>query len=339
MNNNLLILIAAIVFFSCGSHTDKETEAANVKADSITIKLNSPELKTINAEILKNPNDPELYNKRANIYISLKQQLEAIDDAKRAVRLDSTQAKYYMTIVDALFSLNKTRDAKEILERIEKKFPDDTEALLKQSELYFLVRQYQKAIDYVNKALKIDENIAQGYYLKGSIYRESGDTAKALSSLETATEQDSKYEDAFYDLGIIYSARKNPLALEYFATVLKLNPKNENAKFARAKLLQDLGKIDEAISEYEYLLLQNKNREDCLYNIGAIYLEYKNDTKKALEYFTKAIAINSNYTQAYFARGYTYSKLKDKVNARSDYNMCLKIEPNYAPAVQGLNEL
>ncbi len=336
---NIILLLIITLFFACKPHADKQTEASNVKADSLNIKLNSPELKAVNEELLKTPNEPTLYNKRANIYITLKQPQEAINDAKRAIRLDSSNADYYITIVDALFTQNKTRDAKEVLERIEKKFPENTETLLKLSELYFLVRQYQKAIDYVNKALKIDENLAKGYYLKGSIYRESGDTAKALSSLETATEQDNKYEDAFYDMGVIFSARKNPIALEYYSTVIKLNPKNEEAKFARAKLLQDLGKIDEAISEYEYILLQNKNREDCLYNIGALYLEYKKDNKKALEYFTKAIAINSNYTQAYFARGFTYAKLKDKDNARADYNMCLKIEPNYPAAVQGLNEL
>ena len=336
---NIILLLIITLFFACTPPPDKETKASNVKADSLSIKLNSHELKAVNEELLKTPNEPTLYNKRANIYITLKQPQEAINDAKRAIRLDSSNADYYITIVDALFTQNKTRDAKEVLERIEKKFPENTETLLKLSELYFLVRQYQKAIDYVNKALKIDENLAKGYYLKGSIYRESGDTAKALSSLETATEQDNKYEDAFYDMGVIFSARKNPIALEYYSTVIKLNPKNEEAKFARAKLLQDLGKIDAAISEYEYVLLQNKNREDCLYNIGALYLEYKKDNKKALEYITKAIAINSNYTQAYFARGFTYAKLKDKDNARADYNMCLKIEPNYPAAVQGLNEL
>ena len=328
-------------FISCknSNNTVNENEALTSSADSLSIKLNNPALKAVNAQLLKNPNDAALYNNRAIIYISLKQQEAAIADAKRAVGLDSTKAEYYITIVDALFSLNKTRNAKDILERIEKKFPTNTEALLKLSELFYLVKQYQKAIDYTNKALKIDENLAKAYYLKGSIYRESGDTAKALSSLETATEQDNKYEDAFFDIGVIYAARKLPIALDYYNTALKLNPKNENIKFARAKLLQDLGKVDEAISEYQYILQQNKNREDCLYNIGAIYLEIKKDNKKALEYFTQAIAINSNYTQAYFARGFTYAKLKDKQNAKADYIMCLKLEPNYPPAVQAMNEL
>ena len=336
---NIILLLIITLFFACKPHADKQTEASNVKADSLNIKLNSPELKAVNEELLKTPNEPTLYNKRANIYITLKQPQEAINDAKRAIRLDSSNADYYITIVDALFTQNKTRDAKEVLERIEKKFPENTETLLKLSELYFLVRQYQKAIDYVNKALKIDENLAKAYYLKGSIYRESGDTTRAISSIETAVEQDNKYEDAYYDLGVMYGARKNPLALDYYNNTLRINPSNQNALYARAKLLQDLGKIEEAILEYKNIVLKNKNCENCYYNLGAIYLEIKKDNILALENFTKAIAINPNYVEAYLARAYTYSKLKDKENAKADYQMCLKLEPNYQAAIMGLNAL
>lgn len=335
-------LAAFICFFSlvaCKTQVDEEVQKMNSKADSISIKLNSPQLKAINAELLKDPNNPELYNKRASVYIDLKQLPEAVGDALRAIKLDSTKASYYNTLVDAYFAQNKTRQAKELLEIMEKKFPGDTDALLKLAELYFLVKQYQKGIDYANKALKVNENLAKAYYLKGSIYRESGDTTRAISSLQTAIEQDAKFEDAFYDLGVIFGARKNPLAFEYYANVLKLNPSSENARYARARLYQDLNKTDEAIAEYEVILQSDKNCQDCLYNLGAINLEIKHDNKKALEYFTKAIELNPNYVEAYFARGYTYSRMKDKTSATADYKMCLQLKPNYEPALQGLREL
>ena len=328
------------VFISCTSESAKtDVEELNKKADSLSSKLNSPELKTVNAELLKNTNDASLYDKRSRIYQSLKQFNEAINDSKRAIKIDSTKSEFHMTLVDAYFSQNSTRMAKELLEIMEKKFPDNTPTLLKLSEMFFLVRQYQKAIDYANKALKIDENLAKAYYLKGSIYRESGDTAKAISSLETATEQDNKFEDAFYDLGVIYAARKNPIAFEYYDNTLKINPYNANARYARAKLLQDLNKIDEAIKEYENIISKDASCYNCYYNLGAIYLEIKKDNKKALEKFTKAIELNPSYTEAYFARGFTYAKLKDKENAKADYSTCLKIQPNYDAAIQGLNNL
>lgn len=328
-----------LLLFSACNTNHSETEAANKKADSLSIKLNSPELKAVNAELLQDPSNASLYNKRALVYINLKQFPEAENDSKRAIRLDSTQATYYLTLVDDYFSSNKTRLSKELLETTTKKFPDNIEALLKLAELYFLVKRYQEGIEYVNKALKIDENLAKAYYIKGSIYRESGDTTRAISSLETAVEQDNRYMDAFYDLGVMYAARKNPIALEYYNNVLRIDPANTNANYARAKLLQDLGKTDEAIKEYEAILVNNKSCENCYYNLGAIYLEIKNDPKKALEQFTKAIEINPNYVEAYFARGYTYTKLKDKESAKADYNMCLKIQPNYDAAVQELNNM
>lgn len=339
---NILILIGFIgaVFISCkNSLEDNEVQKLNLKADSLSIKLNSPQLKDVNAALLKDPNNASLYNKRAGVYLGLKQFPEAVGDALRAIKLDSTQALHYNTLVDVYFAQNKTRQAKDLLEIMEKKFPENTEALLKLGELFYLVKQYQKGIEYVNKALKINENLAKAYYLKGSIYRESGDTARAISSLQTAVEQDSKFEDAFYDLGIIFAARKNPLALEYYDNILRINSANENARYARARLLQDLNKTEEAIAGYESILAKNKNCENCLYNLGAIYLEIKKDNKKALEYFTKAVEANPNYLEAYFARGYTYSALKNKTSAEADYKMCLKLQANYEPAIQGLREL
>lgn len=335
----LFFAIFLIAFSSCKNNSTAQTEAENKTADSLSIKLNSPELKAVNAELLKDPGNAMLYIKRSGIYVYLKQLPEAVNDAKRAIKIDSTKSEYYMALIDAYYAQNNTRLAKESLEIVEKKFPDNPDALLKLSELYFLVRQYQKAIDYVNKALKINDRSAKAYYLKGSIYRESGDTTRAVSSLETAIEQDGKFENAFIDLGVMYAARKNPIALEYYNNALKINPANENTIYARAKLLQDIGKIDEAIIEYKSILQKNKNCENCYYNLGAIYLEIKKDNKTALENFTNAIALNPNSVQAYFARGYTYAKLKDKESAKADYNMCLKISPGFEAAIQALNEI
>ncbi len=341
MKNALLILIplATVLFVSCGNSAEKELQVQNERADSLSIKLNAPELKAINAEILKEPSNAALYNKRAQIYLSLRQLPEAMYDVKRALSLDSTKAEYYLTQADVLFSQNSTRKSKETLELIAKRFPENTEALLKLAELYFLVQDYQKAIDYVNSALKVDETIAKAYYIKGSIYKESGDTNRAISSLETATEQNNRYIDAFYDLGVIYAARKSPVAMDYYKTVLNLDPTHQQAGYASAKLLQDFGKYDEALSAYEQLIKQHPDCEHCYYNLGAICLQVKKDPKKALDYFSKAIEIDPNYADAYFARGFTYVQLNDKESAKADYNMCLKIKPNYTEAIIQLRTL
>lgn len=331
------ILILLMLMNSCNNAV--VTKEEQEKADSLSIKLNSPELKALNTELLNDPSNPELYNKRSQLYIQYKQFEEAIGDATRAIRLDSTKADYYITLADVYFAQNKTRQTKEILERVSTKFPENTDALLKLSELYFIVKQYQKAIENINKALKVNENIAKGYYLKGSIYRESGDTSKAISSLETAVEQDNNFTDAYYDLGVIFAARKNPLAFDYFNNALRTKPFYLEASYAKAKLMQDLGRFDEAIEEYKKILEKDNTFIQANYNTGAIYLDVKKDYNKAIEHFTKCIEQDDQYLAAYFARGYSYAQSGDKKKATEDYKKCLSIDPNYSDAIVGLREL
>jgi tetratricopeptide (TPR) repeat protein len=240
---------------------------------------------------------------------------------------------------DIFFAANETRNAKDVLEKIVLKFPTNTDALLKLGELLFFVKQYELAFSKINAALKIDQNISKAYHLKGSIYKEIGDTAKAVSSLETAIEQDSKNFGAFIDLGLIYANRKNPIALEYYDNALLLNAKSVEALYAKAKLLQDVNKINEAMSIYSEIIQIDPNHKNSFYNMGAIELGVKKDLNKASNYFTKAINAEPKYAEAYFARGVCYQELKDKDNAYADYNMCLQLKPNYAPAIESLNSL
>lgn len=332
------VIIAALVMFSCKSGENKEVVQQEIK-DSLIDKLNSPELKAVNEKLKADPNSAELYNERAKIYIQLKQFDAAVGDAKRSLKIDSTKVDYHLTLVDAYFADNKTRQAKETLELIVKKFPDNIEGLLKLGELFFLVRQYENALTHINKALKIDESMARAYYLKGSVFKEMGDTTKAVSSMQTAIEQDNKYFDAFVDIGLLYAIKKNPLAFQYFDNALRLKPGNDNVMYAKAKLLQDMNKIPEAIAEYDKMLAINKDNSMVLYNLGAIYLDKKKDAEKAVDYFSKAIAVDPKYTEAYFARGVCYEVLKDIPNAKADYNMCMQITPNYELAIEALNNL
>lgn len=335
----LLVLIAiSISLFSCKPGDGGVVEDSK-RADSLSKIINSPELIALNKKILDNPDDASLYNERAKIYLQFKQLEDAINDAKRAIRIDTTNAAFYLTEADVFFAANETRNAKDVLESVVKKFPENTDGLLKLGELYYFVKQYENAFAKINQALKVNENLAKGYYLKGNIYKEIGDTGKAISSLETAIEQDNKNPGIFLDLGLIYAAKKNPLAFEYYDNAISLNPLNSEALYAKAKLFQDINQIKDAVVLYERILKNEPTHTFTLYNLGAIEFGVNKNPKKAIDYFTNAINSNPKYTQAYFARGVCYQELKDNDNARADYSMCLQLTPNYEPAIDGLNAL
>ena len=333
-----LIACVSLLFFACNQPVD-DVKKEIAHSDSLSKLIHAPELEAVNKKILEDPNDPLLYNERASIYLKYKQNEEAMNDVKRSIRIDSTNANSYLLEADVFFAANETRRAKEVLDNIVVKFPKNTEALLKLGELLYFVKQYKLAFSKINAALKIDQNIAKYYYLKGSIYKETGDTAKAVSSLETAIEQDNKNFGAFLDLGLIYANRKNLIALEYYNNALAINPTSDVALYAKAKLLQDMDKMDEATQIYLAILKIDSLHKNSLYNLGAITLDQKNDVKKALEYFSQAIQAEPKYAEAYYARGVCYQQLKDKNNAYADFSMCLQLKPNYEPAIEGLNSL
>ena len=68
----IFILFYFITSCQTNSIDKEELERENKKADSISIKLNSPELKDINKQLLENPDQPALYNKRALVYLKIK---------------------------------------------------------------------------------------------------------------------------------------------------------------------------------------------------------------------------------------------------------------------------
>src|SRR5258708_36725426 len=100
-----IFLLTVFAVVSCSPKETKEEVKAE-KHDSLVEKINSPELKAINELLLKDPQDDSLYNKRARIYISLKQMDEAMGDVNRAMKIDSTKGSYYVTLADIYFASN-----------------------------------------------------------------------------------------------------------------------------------------------------------------------------------------------------------------------------------------
>ena len=337
--STLLLAVVGLLQLLASCSAPVVSDADLKKTDSLELALNDLELKSVNVQLRQDPENAPLYNKRATIYRRLKLYEEAENDAKRAIRIDSTNADYRITLVDIYFSENKTRLAKDELEYTTKKYPESINAHLKLAELYFIVRQYQKAIDAVNTALKLDEHNAMGYFIKGSVYRESGDTARAITSLQTAVEQDNRFADAYFDLGLLHAARKNPLAFDYYRSVLEILPGDQKTLYARAHFLQQLGKMDEAVKEYTQISTKDPSCAECFYNLGAIAMDVKQDYTTAIEHFTKAIASDGAYSDAYYFRGQCYVKTGNKESARADFKMCLQLNPQDESAAVALNQL
>ena len=335
MRISILSLLLLFIVISC---TNTTTDSKITTSDTVVVTTEK-QLLELNEKIKKQPSNPTLYHQRAQYYVSIRDFNAALQDMSSVMNLDSTKVEYLITLSDLYMFANRTSESKKYLEKIIRVDPKNTEAMLKLAELYLYVKKHQESIDYVNKALQIDDQIAKGYFIKGMNYFEIGDTAKGISSIITATEQDPEYYSAYMMLGVISAKQKNKAAIGYYDNALRINPTSTEAKYNKGKLYQDIGQWDKAIDEYKSLLVIDSTYSTALYNLGAINMVGKNNNAEAINYFNKTIYFNPKYVEAYFARGLCYKNLKNKNKAIADLKMATQLNPEYAPAKEALNTM
>ncbi len=319
-----LILIVLIIA-SCGNKESNQAEMS--------------EIDLLNENVRSQPNDPEVYVERAKYYRDSRDFDAAISDVKRSLVLDSSVADVFLLEGKLNNAIGQSAKAKfSFLEAIEKD-PNHIEARLELAQFYGGVTNFEKAVEYVNEVLKIDQNYARAYFIKGLLYRKGGVDSLAISSIQTAIELDGETIEPFIYLGDIYGERNNPLAVEYYKSALDINPTNQQCIYALAYFYQNNENDREAINLYKRLLELDPKNFLAEYNIGYVFLQNLEKPDSAAYHFSNVLKYSPNYFQAYYNRGYAYELMENYPEARLDYKAALTLSNNYPLAIEGLNRL
>ncbi len=331
----VFLFLGTILVSSCGNES---TPPETIVTDSLKAKL-PPALIKLNEQIAEDPQNADAYHKRAQYYLNEHKFEEGFDDMRKVMMIDSTKAPYFITLSDLYFVTNQTANSKAALEKCLTLDDKNVDAMLKLAELYFYVKKHDECFKYINMALKIDKYNSKAYFMKGMNYKELKDTSKAISSMQTAVEQDQSFYNAYLQLGILNAAQKNPIAVDYYKNALRVQPQSTEIWYAIGKYYQDVENWDKAVEAYEVLLKIDSKNKNANYNLGGINLVGKKDYKTALKYFTTALMIDPAYVDAYYARGVCYQTMGDKKNAVVDFNACLTINPQFEAAKTALEKI
>lgn len=327
----VLIAFAALLMMSCGSSS---TDKVENNLDSLP-----PELAELTKAIDAQPTAAGLYNKRAIWYLEHETPDKALSDIGKAIELEPKVPAYYRTMSDVYFSMGKPQRSRDALNKAIEINVDDTASYLKLAELEFYFKEYKNTFDFLDKALQLDPQNAKAYFIRGMAYKEMGDTAKAVRALQVAVDYDQDYYHAYMQLGLLYSVKHNPLAVDYFNNALNLNPQSVETYYALGMYYQENEEYNKAIEAYTTLLKIDPKFKYAHFNLGYIHLVYLQVYDVAIKHFTDAINVDKNYAEAWYNRGYSYELRGDVMNARKDYQQAVMIKPNYQRAVEGLNRL
>jgi tetratricopeptide (TPR) repeat protein len=290
--------------------------------------LQSPQIKELTDKINATPDNAALYFDRGQKLRMIQQDSLALSDFKKAISLDSSEAKYFSAVGDVLFEHKDISGSVQWIEKALLRNPQDVKAQLKLAKLFVYIKEYPKAFQSINTVLKQDVYNAECYFLKGMIYKDLKDTSKAISSFQTAVQMNTSYKDAFIQLGQVYSSKKDPLALNYYDNAYKADPKDVFPLFAKGVYYQDQKNYEAAKAEYRNVVLTNRLYLDAYFNMGYIYMQ-QDSLEKALRQYNLLTQIDQTNPEAYYNRGLCYELMGKKKEAIDDYKQALVFDEKY----------
>ena len=317
----------------CKNNSEKAPEVNNDPVFQSDAKL-----KEITEEISKNPKDAELYYGRGLMLHKRKFDSLALKDLIMATKLDTTKAEYLSAVGDLLFEDKDINGSVEWIQKAIAKNPGDKKAHLKIAKLLLYVNNYPKAFQEVNTVLMKDVHNPEAYFLKGMLYKNLKDTARAISNFLTSVQESPDYRDAVVQLGLLYSAKKDPIALRYLDNAFKMDTTDVFPIYARGMYYQEKKEYAAAKEEYKICILRDRHYGDAYFNMGYILMQ-EDSAQKAWRQYNIVTKVDPMNPAAYYNRGLC-SEIMDSVkNAIADYKMAAAMDSSYSSPKEALARL
>ena len=318
-------------FSSCGNGgKEKPLTDSVAPKDSIGI---------VNEMIRKDPGNLDLYLKRSRLYMRNKDFEASLADMNRILAVDSSKPEYLIAAADINLFTGRVTRTKQLLERAVAVNPGNVDCMLRLATLYHYLTKYDDEMKYLDIVLHKDVHNSQAYFMKGMLFKELHDTTKAISSMQTAVEQDPDYYNAYIQLGLLCAAKKLPVAEDYYKDALNINPGSEEALYDLGMYYQEIKNWNAAIETYTTLLKVNPHHFDAHFNLGIIHTKELNVTDEGMKYFNLAVEDDPKNPRGYYGRGYCFEKKGDITNAVADYRMALTVDSTYTNAAIALSKL
>ena len=159
-----------------------------------------------------------------------------------------------------LYENDKLNDAKKICLKIYKKNPNHFDNLRLLNFIYFKNKDFSIALDFINKAIKINPNFAEAYNEQGNALNELKKLEEAIKSYNNAININPKYADAYYNKGLVlHELKKLESAVQNYDKAIKINPKHIMSHNNKGFALQQLKKVDASLKSYNEAYKINPN--------------------------------------------------------------------------------
>jgi len=206
-------------------------------------------------------------------------------------------------------------------------FPETVEGYLDIGERYFAESRFHEAHTAVMEAIRLNPDNELANFHLGVIYYRLNDVSLALEYLSRAIELDNTLAEAYIWRGRIYNESLNDLArtLENYNMAVYLEPENDRYHRHRAFFLSDIGDYTQALVGFNRAIEINPLNYENFQQRG-VFFARRGLCKHALNDFNRAIVLNSDDVESLLSRGNMLISIGKYEEAIEDFDTAMRLD-------------
>ena len=136
-------------------------------------------------------------------------------------------------------------------------------------------REYMEALLNLNKAIEVDANYSQAYFVRGNIKDAFDDRHGAMKDYNLAVEKNPKFSDAFFARGNVKMKLQDYYgAIDDYSAAIALNENYIEAYFQRGRAKQFLQAYEDAINDCTKIIQLHPKNIDAYFMRGILRIDF-----------------------------------------------------------------
>lgn len=279
----------------------------------------------------------------ADIYYVKEDLKKALNYAQKAVKIFDGDYESFYLLAKIYIALNKNGNVIKSLEKCLALGYKDEIIYGGMALAAYNMKRYNKALEYVNQALFIDNSAASANFLKCQILTDMEKHEAALEACKKAIQSNSSVSEFYTKCSFLYTNLKDyNKALKYANIAIAINPDDSYAYYLKGFVLSRFGQYSPAIESFKRVIQMDPTAPENFEDICECYALVEN-YKKLLEYANTGLMLNKDNPVLLYYKAQALTMLGEPKKAVSIFRKVIEIDNanvcNYVAAAYCYSQL
>jgi tetratricopeptide (TPR) repeat protein len=326
----------AVCLASCSFEEGNREQMVNLEA---VAENPDNQLVNLNEAIARSGRDGSLYARRAMVLLRKGELEEALKDVDQAISLSKGDPANYFVKAQVLYLMGKPKEALPLALQAERNSYQSSSLYVLLAELYLQRREFDKANQYIRKALELSPSDEYAFYYRGRIHAATGDTVKAIRNFRLALEQNPDLMQSHRELAGLYLAENDmPQAKKHLKKVGQLDIEEPLYWYYSGLIHQEEQKKDSARLSFQKAVALSDTLQGAHYELGLL-LHAQGDYEGAVQHLNQAEKLYGTSLKYLSVKASSYERLGENLPALQHYQRIVALEPRHTYAQQSVARL